>query len=147
MYNTAQTLTTSISAAASTAGAWFSSKLGPASPSTTESMNALANAYDAAASGVSAGTAHVKDATTEAVADVVQNEFGPEARDVGGKLTTSVGNVGGAVGEVAGLGTGAPIAVAAARGAVAEENKMQEEMGVFKIQEREESGEWKEVDI
>ena len=45
------------------------------------------------------------------------------------------------------MGTGAAIAVAGVKGAVAKENKMQEEMGIFKIHEREESGEWKEVEM
>lgn len=145
VYGAAQTVSTAVSSAAASAGAWISSQLGPASPSTTESLNTLANAYDAAARGVAAGTADVKDAASEAVGDVVQNEFGPEARDVGGRVTESVGNVGGAVGQVAEIGSGAAIAVAGVKGAVVEENRMQEEMGVFKIQEREESGEWKEV--
>lgn len=77
----------------------------------------------------------------------MQSEFGAEAKDVGGRLAESAGNVSCAAGQVASVGTGGPIAAAAARGAVAEENRTQEEMGTFKIQGREEGGEWKEVPV
>jgi hypothetical protein len=147
VYSAAQTVTSSISTVASSASAWLTSQLGPASPSTIESLNAISNAYDAATAGVAAGVTEVKGATTETVGDVVQNEFGSEARNVGGKISESIGNVGGTAGQITEFGSGAPIAVAAARGVVSAENTMHEELGTFKIQEREESGEWKDVPV
>lgn len=105
-------------------------------------MNTLGNAYDAATSGISAGTADVKDAASEAAGDVVQNEFGVETRDVGARVAETVGNFGGAVGQVT---ESVPIAaVSGVKGAVQEDRGMEEDIGTFKIQE---DSEWKDVSM
>ncbi|THG92796.1 hypothetical protein EW026_g8233 [Hermanssonia centrifuga] len=132
IYNVASTLTSAVSSVASTAGAWVSSRVGPVSPSTNASFKSTANAYDSATTGISAGTQELTNAAAEAVGDVVQNEWGRDARHVGGHLAESVGNIGGVIGQVAEVGTVA--AVAGVKGAAAEQNK-------------EGSGEWKNVSV
>ncbi|GJE99673.1 hypothetical protein PsYK624_159440 [Phanerochaete sordida] len=147
VYSAAQTISTSVSSAAASASAWFSSKLGPASPSTVEPLNAAGSAYDAVATGISGGAAEVKGAATEAVGDIVEHDHGKEARQLGGQASESAGNVGATLGQVAEVGTGAAIVAGGVKGAVAEENKKQQEMDVFKIEEKDDSGEWNDVPV
>lgn len=145
LFGAASTVRAAFASVASTAGAWISSAVGPASPSTAESHDSLANAYDAAAQGVGAGAVELKNVASETLGDVTQNEFGRDARTVGGNIGQGVGNVTGAVGQVAEVG--AVAAASSVRGAIDEDRKMQEELGTFRIKKQEENGEFKDIPV
>lgn len=164
IYNAAQSVSAVVSSAASSAGAFISTSVGagPPSPSTKEAVSSLADAYNSVAKGVG----EVKHAVTDSFGDVVQNEVGQEARDIGGKVVGTVGNVGGAVGQVAEVGTGAVLVSGGVKGVVglgddgaADETDEDfvnsgagtqppvEEMTTFAIEEKDGDGDWKEVTI
>lgn len=128
-------------------------------------MSSLAEAYHTVGKGVG----EIKNAAMDAFGDVVENELGPEARDIGGAVVTSVGNFGGAVAQVAEVGTGAVLVSGGVQGAIglnevngdtepasdstSEDDSSAlvrppaEEMTTFVIEEKDEDGEWKDVSI
>lgn len=153
-------ISSSVSDAASSAGAFVSSRAtgGPPSPSTTAAASSVSDLWGA----VGKGTAEVTGAVSESFGDIVQNEFGNEAREISGKVAGGVRNVSDAVAHVAGVGTGATLAKGGVKGAVGLVNSDDslegegefvnggaQEMETFTIEEKDEErdGEWKEVSI
>lgn len=158
LYSAAQSLSSSVSNVASSAGAWVSAQVGPVNvaPSTEDALGSVAQAYDSASSGIRAGVGEVTDGASEAVGQVVQNEWGPEARVVGGRVADTAGNLTGAVGQAAEVGTGGAVARGAAQAAAdvplsdAGEQEIQprvQEMDTFVNKQKDESGEWKEIPV
>jgi hypothetical protein len=136
-----------MSSAASSAGAFLSSRATGGLPSeeTKEAFRTMGDVYDS----VGEGTKVVKDAVTTSVGDVVQNEMGKETRNVGGEVMGSVGDVGGTVGQVAEMGTGAALVSGGVKGAagLAPASKPEDGPGKFTIEEKEEDDEWKDIDV
>ncbi|KAI0688601.1 hypothetical protein BC835DRAFT_1419040 [Cytidiella melzeri] len=144
IYNAAQSVSSAVSSAASTAGAFLSERItgGPPSEETKEAASTMRDVYQSV--GNSANV--VKDAVTTSVGDVVQNEVGKETRDVGGNLIGSVSNAGGAVGQIAEVGTGAVLASGGAKGAVGlTALPPAQEMATFTIEGQDDDGEWKDA--
>ena len=156
LYSAAQSVSSTVTNAASSAGSWMSANLGPASSSTKDTLRSVADAFDMTSDGVGAGTREVKGAVMSATGEVVSNEFGRDARVVGGRLVDSAGNATGTAGKVVEVGTGAGVAAAGVRGAVRAVDMQDgtpvkgtpvQELDTFAKQGREDSGEWKEIPV
>jgi len=125
--NAASTVSSTVGSAASAAGAWLTKQFVPTDREATETLNTVRNAYDAATGGISGGAGELKSAVTNGAGSVVENDLGPEARDVLGNGASSVGNVAGVVGQATAVASGKTIAIGGLKGAVAMENKQQVE--------------------
>ncbi|THH32717.1 hypothetical protein EUX98_g1458 [Antrodiella citrinella] len=143
IYTVATKLGTVVGNVASSAGAWVTSKV-PTTQETTDTLNQVGDAYTSTTGGIAAGVGQLKATMTEATGQVVENEWGREARDVGGDLAGSVGNITGSVGQAASVASGATVFDGGLKGAIEMENKQQLEMN---REARQTSGQWQDVPV
>ncbi|CDO76654.1 hypothetical protein BN946_scf184986.g7 [Trametes cinnabarina] len=115
--NAAHWVSGAVTSAASSAGAWMASTFVATDPAVTEKLESAARGASAVATGVMEGTRDVKDTLKTSAGDVVENDYGEEAREVAGNAGQSVNNVGAVAGDVATVTSGAALAVAGLQGA------------------------------
>ncbi|OCH85848.1 hypothetical protein OBBRIDRAFT_739112 [Obba rivulosa] len=145
---TAWQLTNAVSTAAGQAGAWVAGRFVPTTESNTETLQSTANAWDITSDGVSAGLSEVRSAAGDAAGKIVENDYGPEAREVLGNAATSAGNVGAVAGAAMEVTSGAAFATAGLRGAAASQTKQQERKNRTEAEgEVLVEGNWKDVPI
>ncbi|OSC98110.1 hypothetical protein PYCCODRAFT_1418346 [Trametes coccinea BRFM310] len=127
--NAAHWVSGAVTSAASSAGAWIASTVVPADPTATDKLNSAARGLTAVVHGVAEGTKDVKETLQESAGDVVENDYGGEARDIAGDMGQSMDNVGAVAGNVATVTSGAALAVAGLQGAASRPNKEQDVSG------------------
>ncbi|KAI9059863.1 hypothetical protein FKP32DRAFT_1595878 [Trametes sanguinea] len=127
--NAAHWVSGAVTSAASSAGAWIASTFVPTEPGATEKLNSTARGVSTVVHGVAKGTKDVKDTLKESAGDVVENDYGEEARGVAGNVGQSVNNVGAVAGDVATVTSGAALAVAGLQGAAGRQNEEQNATG------------------
>ncbi|KAH8105216.1 hypothetical protein BXZ70DRAFT_1004736 [Cristinia sonorae] len=151
MLAAATTVSTAVGNAASAGGAWLTARTIPTTDENTDTLNQLGDAYASTTGGFASGVQELTDSVSESASRIVENEWGREAREVGGELAGSVGNVGGVVGQAAGVASGASVVGGGLRGAVAMENKQlvekEKESGVEPGEVRQTSGHWQEIPV
>ncbi|OSC97157.1 hypothetical protein PYCCODRAFT_1448146 [Trametes coccinea BRFM310] len=123
--NAAHCVSGAVTSAASSAGAWIASTFVPTDPAATDKLNSSARGVTAVVHGVAEGTKDVKETLQESAGDVVENDYGGEARDIAGDMGQSMDNVG----AVATVTSGAALAVAGLQGAASRQNKEQDVSG------------------
>ncbi|TBU44170.1 hypothetical protein BD309DRAFT_990477 [Dichomitus squalens] len=121
--NIAHGVSGSVLGAASVAGSWFARTFVPTEPKVTERLNSAARGTMDVAGGVGAGVQDVKDALEHAGCEVIENDYGKEARVVVGNVGQSVGNVGAVAADAATVTSGGPVLAADVIGAASEQNK------------------------
>ncbi|TCD63799.1 hypothetical protein EIP91_004950 [Steccherinum ochraceum] len=138
--------------AASSAGAWVASNTVPTTHENTETLHHAGDAYNASTGGIGSGVSTLKDSVAEATGQIVENEWGREARDVGGNLAGSAGSLSGAAGQTAAIVSGATIVKGGVKGAVETvemEDLQQKEEDVKRASDeeppRQVSGQWQDV--
>ncbi|KAL7278248.1 hypothetical protein ACG7TL_008224 [Trametes sanguinea] len=127
--NAAHWVSGAVTSAASSAGAWIASTFVPTDPAATDNLNSVARGISTVVHGVAEGTRDVKETLQESAGDVVDHQYGGEARGVSGDVGQSVNNVGAVAGDVATVTSGAALAVAGLQGAASRQDEEQDVSG------------------
>ncbi|KAH9850995.1 hypothetical protein C2E23DRAFT_887020 [Lenzites betulinus] len=116
-----------VTSVASSAGAWIASTFVPTRPSATENLDAAARGVSTIVEGISTGVGEVTDTVQDAAGEVVENDYGAEARDVAGNVGQGVANVGAVAKDAATVTSGAALAVAGLQGAAKRQDAEQQQ--------------------